>query len=179
MGAVNFLGGSGPLSVRLLGPSLSQLADTTNNVLVVFFVLRFAGASTVSFRSFSDGALAGDWGWFPRYSNGQAYWDGGPQATARVNGLVTGTTISTSATIARLVRNGSLVSMHYNNTQIASRSNASGAFPNTSLATAISGGDNGSSALVSEIIAYSRAISSEEIAAIQSALAQKYGVTLA
>lgn len=170
---------------RMDGPSLTELADTSNNVLVMFFVILFTGTTNGTNRFFANvsswrGGGSG-FGWWPRYSNGDSYWDA-PESTARVNGSVASTTINTAATICRIRRAGANASIHYNNVQIASRSNASGAISsNLTESTRLAGGDNTldpNSITFSELICFSRDISAPEITAVQNALANKYKITL-
>lgn len=179
--ALTFAGGNSTTTARLDGPTLNQLADNTNNVLVAFFVARFTGTTNATNRCWSTTDVwqgGGGFGWFPRYSNGQAYFDA-PESTARVNASVTSTTITTGPTVCRLIRSGANASMHYNANQIASRSNASGAIHSIlSNATRIAGPDGGNSFAVAEIITYSRVLSAAEIQAVERYLGGKYRVAI-
>jgi hypothetical protein len=174
-GAVNLLSGS----VHLIGPAIQAVGDTSTNTLLMFFVVQYTGTTTNSRRLLSDASSQGGlFGWYPRYGDGNAYLDFA-QTNARVSGSVTSTTISSAPTICRVRRAGANASLHYNATQIASRSNASGnLFTNTTLGLRLQGQDANNSALVGEIVAYNRDLSASEVTSVESFLAEKWGVTL-
>jgi len=174
-GAVNLLGPT----VNLIGPAIQAIGDTATNTLLMFFVLRYTGTTTNTRRLLTESSSnAGLFGWYPRYGDGNAYLDLG-QTNARVSGSITSTTIDSAPTICRLRRAGANASLHYNATQIASRSNASGAlFATTTNGIRLNGQDLNNSALVGEILAYNRDLSASEVAILEEFLAKKWGVTL-
>ena len=173
--AVNFSG----IAVHLLGPTIAAVGNTSDNTLLMFFVVRYTGTTTTTRRLLSESSTsAGVFGWFPRYGDGNAYLDFA-QTNARVSGAITGSTINSAPTICRLRRAGANASLHYNATQIASRTDASGAlFTSTGNPLRLNGQDNNNSAAVAEIVMFSRDLSASEIAAVESGLAKKYGITL-
>jgi hypothetical protein len=174
-GAVNFPAGG----VHLIGPAIQAVGATSTNTLLMFFVVRYTGTTTATRRLLSDSTTSGGlFGWYPRYGDGNAYLDLA-QTNARVSGSITSTTINSAPTICRLRRAGADASLHYNATQIASRSNASGAlFTTTTNGIRLSGQDGSNSALVGEIVTYNRDLSASEVASVESFLAKKWGVTL-
>lgn len=173
-----FLGSGGAAAAKMTGPLIGSMGVFASQILL-FAVVRVVGATVSSYRLITNSADANSAGWFPRYGNGQAYWDAA-QTNARVNGVVTGTTIATTGVIARLRRASANASMHYSNTSIASRANASGNLTTTTNGNMVlQGADVGTDYIIGELISYNRDLSAAEVSTIETALAAKWGITLA
>ena len=164
--------------ICLIGPTIAQLANTTTNTLLIFFVLQWFGVGATSrrFLTLSGNGTFGTFGWYPNFA-GQSFLDF-PESTGRVSGSISGTTLTTAPTICRLRRAGTSMSTHYNGVQIASGSASGALHSDTAAQTRLNGQESGRSIRCGDMIAFSRDLSASEVATVERALARKYGVTL-
>jgi hypothetical protein len=167
--AVRFTAGTHALD---LTATWNDLGNNTALTITEFYVLQWPTGSNQAF--IQEASAPSGHKIFAYFANSQAYYDAGPEATARVFGNV-GSGITTGVVITAF-RNGGTVTLSYNETQVATRSNATGNIYNgiTNLLRIV-GPSSGSSSLA-EMITYSRALSSAEQARVRSYLYARYGL---
>lgn len=178
--AINFPASN---DICLTGPTIAQLANTSTNTLLIFFVIQWIGTNGTTSRRFftlSANGVFGVFGWYPNFNRQFAILDF-PESTARLIPAIdvqTATTLSTAPTICRLRRAGTSMSLHYNAVQLASGSASGPLHSDTAAATRLNGQLANQGVLCGDMIAFSRDLSATEVSAVEAALARKYGVTL-
>lgn len=156
---------------------MDVIGDDTNKRLTILGVCKFVTGTNNTQKT--PGALgsATALGFFHNLSN-IAYWDAGPESTARVSGTLASTVIQSGAVFVGR-RDGGQVDQWYNGSLIAnSRSNATGNLRTGDHSFGIQA--SGSAFLAyGELLTYNRALTTAERQTIQKYLGAKYGITVA
>lgn len=150
----------------------SNLGNNTAKTITEFYAVQWPTGSNQAFVSdteFNGHKL------FAYFGNTQSFYDAGEPSTARVFGNV-GAGINSGVVITG-IRNDATVTLFHGDTQIATRSNATGnIFASSAASTVKFNGASGGDAFLAQAITYSRALSTAEQSAVRSFLHQKYGL---
>lgn len=156
---------------------LDAIGDDTNRRITILGVCRFVTGTNNSQKTPTALGTSTGLGFFHNLSN-IAYWDAGPESTARVSGSLN-TSVVQAGCIFVGRRDGGAVDQWYNGTLLAgSRTNATGNLRTGNHPFGIQA--SGSAVLAyGEVIAYNRALTTAERQTIEKYLGSKYGLTVA
>jgi hypothetical protein len=147
---------------------------------LVFVAISPSGAA--GFSCGSDNAANGRLGvWLPYDTSGNSYFDVGGTGTGRLGPFALTAANQSVASVYVCQRNGIDMTVRRNGATLASKSGALQTFSATSAKLQIGQavGLTGFQSTFSELICYSSALSSGQVASIERHLAAKYGITLA
>lgn len=155
-----------------LDATWNNLGNNTAQTITEFYVVQWPTGSNQAFV-LEPIATTGH-KIFAYFSNTQSYYDAGPESTARVFGNV-GSGVTSGVVISGF-RNGSVVTLRHNDTQVATRSNATGnIYGGISNAVRFSGAGGGD-AFLAQAITYSRALTDAEQSRVRLWLYRAYGL---
>lgn len=167
--AVKFTASTQALGVNA---TWSNLGNNTDKTITEFYAVQWPTGSNQAFvadTEFNGHKV------FAYFANSQSYYDAGDPSTARVFGNV-GSGV-TSGVLITALRNGGTVTLFHGDTQIGTRSDATGNLYAANVAATVRfNGATGGDAFLAQAITYSRALSSGEQCRVRSWLYQKYGL---
>lgn len=150
----------------------NDLGNNSAQTITEFYVVQWPTGSNQAFVQENNASTGHKV--FAYYNNTTAFYDAGPESTARVSGAV-GSAVVTGVIITAQ-RNGANVSLTYGTTSIASRANASGNLYASLSAGVLFAGAAGGNSSLAEVLTYSRALSTSEIQSVRSYLQKRYGL---
>jgi hypothetical protein len=158
-----------------LAATWSDLGNNTEKTITEFYVLQWPTGSNQAFVQ-EPGAFDGH-KTFAYFSNSQSYYDAGGSSTARVFGNV-GSAITGGVVITAL-RNGGTVTLFHGETQVATRSDATGNIYGGSAANTVSFvGASGGDAFLASSVVYSRALSVADQRRVRNFLSARHGIPI-